>query len=239
MCMYWKKMHTCGHEGDRPYIEMCRPGYLSNTVCADIGMDEKPRKSHFPCYPCIKSEVRTESEARVNAERDAFCKAREASENAQREKQTAVQRAKEERIRREAHEKAAREREEEARLKAMKQKEEERAKKEGGLWIETGSGKKQKGKKGAAMNFPAMPFSAPLVLRTFADREKKENDGNVKMSPKKQNDGSAKMSPRKQNDGGAQMSPLKDGKSTDTGGRAGVWGPKKILTRKENMGMKK
>jgi hypothetical protein len=223
MCMYWKKMHTCGHEGDRPYIEMCRPGCLSNTVCADIGMDEKPRNSHFPCYPCIKSEVRAESEARVNAERDAICKARDASEKAQREKQA----AKEERIRREAREKAAREREEEARLKAMKEKEEERVKKEGGLWIETGSGKKQKGKKGAAMNFPAMPFSAPPVLRTFADREKKEHDGNAKMSPKKQNDGSAKMSP------------LKDGKSTDTGGRAGVWGPKKILTRKENMGMKK
>jgi hypothetical protein len=225
--MYWRKMHTCGHEGDRPYIEMCRSGCLSNTVCADIGTDEEPRKSHFPCYPCIKSEVRAEAEARIKVERDAICKALKAREAAVREKQAAVQQAKEERIRREAREKAAREREEEARLKAMKEKEEERAKKEGGLWIETGSGKKQKGKKGAAMDFTAMPFSAPLVLRTFADREKKENAGGAKMSPKKQNDAGAKMSPKK------------EGTNVDTGGRAGVWGPKKILTRKENTGMKK
>jgi hypothetical protein len=215
MCMYWRKMHTCGHEGDRPYIEMCRPGCLSNTVCADIGTDEEPRKSHFPCYLCIKSEVRAEAEARIRVEHDAVCKAQETHEAALREKQAAVQQAKEERIRREAREKAAREREEEARLKAMKEKEEERVKKEGGLWIETGSGKKQKGKKGAAINFPAMPFSVAPALRTFADKEKKENAGGAKMSPKK------------------------EGANVDTGGRAGVWGPKKILTRKENTGMKK
>jgi hypothetical protein len=231
--MYWRKMHTCGHEGDRPYIEMCRPGCLSNTVCADIGTDEEPRNSHFPCYPCIKSEVhaeaevRAEAEARIKVERDAVCKAHEAREAAKREKQAAIQRVKEERIRREAREKAAREREEEARLKAMKDREEERAKKEGGLWIETGSGKKQKGRKGAAINFPAMPFSAPPVLRTFADKERKENAAGAKTSPKKQNDGGAKMSPKK------------EGMNADSGGRAGVWGPKKILSRKENTGLKK
>jgi hypothetical protein len=214
MCIYWKKLYTCEHLGG-PYIEMCRPGCLSNTVCADIGDDDTVRKSHFPCYTCIKSEARAEAEAHARAEREAICKVQEALEVALREKHAAVQRAKEDRIRREAREKAAREREEEARLKVMKEKEEERAKKEGGVWIETGSGKKQKGKKGGPVGFPAMPFSAPPALKTFADKEKKENDGNAKMSPKK------------------------EGRSVDTGGRAGVWGPKKILSRKENTGTKK
>jgi hypothetical protein len=223
MCIYWKKLHTCGHVADRPYVEMCRPGCLSNTICTDIGQDDVLRNSHFPCYPCIKGEARAEVEARAHAERDAASKAQEACDVALREKHAAVQRAKEERIRRVAREKATREREEEARLKAMKEKEEERAKKEGGLWIETGSGKKQKGKKGAAIGFPAMPFSAPPALRRLADKEKKGNDGGAKMS--------ANMS--------ATMSPTKEGKSVDTGGRAGIWGPKKILSRKENTAVKK
>jgi hypothetical protein len=215
MCIYWKKLHTCSHTSDRPYIEMCRSGCLGNTVCPDIGTDETLRNSHFPCYPCIKAEARTEIEARYYAQHDAVLKAKQARDIALREKHAAEQRAKEERIRREAREKAAREREEETRLKAMRDKEEERAKKEGGTWIETGSGKKAKGRKGnGALGFPVLPHSAPPVLKTFVEREKKENDGGMKMSPKK------------------------DGKSVDTGGRAGTWGPKKILSRKENAAVK-
>jgi|TARA_R110002003_G_scaffold232_15_gene16848 flagellar biosynthesis GTPase FlhF len=216
MCIYWKKKHTCGHTSDRPYIEMCKAGYFSNTVCSDIGEDNKARKSHFPCWPCIKGEARAEAEANAHAEREALVKAQEARELAIREKQAAEQRAKEERIRREAREKAAREREEEARKKAIKQMEQERAKKEGGLWIETGSGKKQKGRKGGGQvsgaGFPTMPVSAPPVLKTFSGKDKKENAGSLKMSPNK---------------------------GLETGGRAGTWGPKKILSRKEGTaGMK-
>lgn len=215
MCIYWKKLHTCGHTSDRPYIEMCRPGCLSNTVCTDIGTDEALRNSHFPCYACIKGEVRAEAEARLYAQRDAVLKSNQARDNALREKHAAEQRAKEERVRREALEKATREREEENKMKAIKEKEEERAKKEGGMWIETGSGKKTKGRRSGALNFPALPRSAPPVLKTFADREKKENES------------------------GARMSPKKEGKGADTGGRAGTWGPKKILSRKENAAVKK
>jgi hypothetical protein len=215
MCIYWKKLHTCGHTSDRPYIEICRPGCLSNTVCTDIGTDEVLRNSHFPCYPCIKGEVRAEAEARVHAQHDALLKANEARDTALREKYAAEQRAKEERVRREAREKAARERKEEHKMKAIKEKEEERAKKEGGLWIETGNGKKTKGRRGGALNFPTLPQSAPAVLKTFADKEKKENENGVRTSPKK------------------------EGKAADIGGRAGIWGPKKILNRKENAAIKK
>jgi hypothetical protein len=214
MCIYWKKLHTCGHTSDRPYIEMCRSGCLSNTVCSDIGQDDTLRKSHFPCYPCIKTEARTEAEARANIQRDAALKAQEARDIIIRQKHAAELQAKEERIRREAREKAAREREEEARLKAVKEREEERARKEGGLWIETGSGKKQKARRGGASIYSGIPNSAPPVLKTFADNEKRANGGGVKMSPNKEI------------------------KSTESSGRAGVWGPKKILSRKENAAVK-
>ncbi|KAF2027704.1 hypothetical protein EK21DRAFT_71432 [Setomelanomma holmii] len=210
MCLYWKKKHTCGHLSGRPYIEMCKPGYFSNAVCTDIGEDDKPRNSHFPCWPCIKGEARAEAEANARVQHEAIAKAHEASENAIKEKQAAELRAKEERIRRVAREKAASEREEEARQKAIMQEQQERAKKEGGLWIETSSGKKQKGRKGAGTDagfgagLPIMLMSAPPVLKTFPTKDKKENEGGAKMSPKKENSG-----------------------------RAGTWGPKKILSRKE------
>lgn len=208
-------MHTCGDLSDRPYIEMCRSGCLSNTVCSDISTDDTPRKSHFPCYPCIKNEARLEAEERLKAQFTAAQNAQKERETAIREKQLAEQKAKEERVRREAREKALKEREEEAKIKAEKEMEDERVKKEGGPWMETGSGKKSKSRKGMAFGFPVLPSSAPPTVRTFAEKER--NGANV----------------------GARMSPKKEGKSPETSGRAGVWGPTKILSRKENMAVKK
>jgi len=203
MCIYWKKLHTCGHTSDRPYIEMCRPGCLSNTVCPSISADEIEtlRASHFPCYPCIKAEVRAETEERMNAEFQKQARAEEVK------KAERVQREKQERVRREAREKAAKEREEEARLKAQREKEEERAKREGGAWIESG-GKKGRKVKG----FPVMPMmhAGGAV-------------GNGK--------GFGEEGERKENEGGGVV---KEGE--DKGGRAGTWGPKKILSRKEGVG---
>ncbi|KAF1919971.1 hypothetical protein BDU57DRAFT_156952 [Ampelomyces quisqualis] len=198
MCIYWKKLHTCGHTSDRPYIEMCRPGCLSNTVCASISTDtdvDTLRASHFPCYPCIKAEVRTEAEARMQTVY---------SQSAQRAEQ--VYHEKQDRVRREAREKAAREREEEARLRVVRLKEEEKAKREGGAWIE--SGKKGKGRKG--VGFPVLPHSASAGVKALGEGEKKENEGS----------------------GGVKELE----KAEDKGGRAGTWGPKKILSRKEAVG---
>lgn len=159
-------------------------------------------------------------EDRLKAEFAAVQKAEKESDIAVREKQLAEQKLKEERVRREAREKAAREREEEARIKAEKEKEEERVKKEGGAWMEMGSGKKAKGRKntGMAFGFQVLPSSAPPTVKTFAEREK-------------QNGASR----------GVKMSPKNEGKSPEASGRAGVWGPMptKILSRKENVAMKK
>ncbi|KAF2129384.1 hypothetical protein P153DRAFT_396659 [Dothidotthia symphoricarpi CBS 119687] len=222
MCQYWRKMHTCEHPSDRPYLEMCKPGYLSNTVCPDIGEDPKPRKSYFPCWYCIKSEYRAEVEAEAAAkvtkqvQKMADFRARDEL------------RIKEERVRREARERASREREEEVRRKMERAAREERAKKEGGLWIETGSGKKGKDRKGVSAT--SGPLSAPPVMKTIVAREKKENVA--------VNVGVGEGSDRKEKE-----------KSLDLGGRAGTWGPKKmlspepllpkkILSRKENIAVR-
>jgi hypothetical protein len=218
MCLYWKKLHTCSHLSDRPYIEMCRPGFLSNTVCPDISEDDKPRPSHFPCYPCIKLEARAETEAQVRLEQHEFAKAYEARERAVREKQAAELRAKEERVRREARDKAAREREAEQRAKREKEEAERKARKEGGAWIETSVGKKPKGKRSGGgsgpTNTPATPLNPLSTIKmAAAPKNIKEVGGGA--------------------GGGERMSPKKG--RVDPGGRAGTWGPKKILSRQENV----
>ncbi|KAH7398540.1 hypothetical protein BKA66DRAFT_437589 [Pyrenochaeta sp. MPI-SDFR-AT-0127] len=208
MCIYWKKSHTCKHPGDRRYLEMCRPGYLSNTVCPNVSEDPNPRPSHFPCWNCIKMEAHADAVAAAHAEQDAMVKAHEVRERALKEKQAAEFRAKEERIRREAREKAMREREEELRAKREIEEAERRIEKEGGLWIETGIGKKGKGRKSGGNNGLA-PVSAPPVMKIVGTAKDKKESKNEKMSPKKE-------------------------RGVESGGRAGHWGPKKILSRKEN-----
>lgn len=204
MCQYWKKLHTCKHQSDRPYIEMCRDGFLSNTVCLNIGEDDTPRLSHFPCYPCIKLEARAEIEAQARLEQDAIAKAYEARERAVKEKLAAELRAKEERVRREARDKAAREREAEQRAKREKEEQERKIRKEGGAWIENSGSKKPKGRKSAV----AAPNTAVTVPKNTKENSGVGGYGGEKMSPKNSR--------------------------VDPGGRAGTWGPKKILSRQEN-----
>lgn len=126
-----------------------------------------------------------------------------------KEKKAAEQRAKEDRIRTEAREKAARERDEEAKRKKVREEEERKAKKEGGMWIETGSGKKGKSRKSGGGGSPVTPTMGAKGM--LGVKEKKENVRMERVSPKKERAG-------------------------DGGGRAGTWGPKKILSRKENVG---
>ena len=135
MCQYWKKLHTCTHLSDRPYIEMCRSGFLSNTVCLDISEDPSPRPSHFPCWPCIKHSAHAEAqEKRVQAQalETAANNARQLAIN---EKIESEKRDREERVRREAKEKDERERLAEQKMRVEREKEKERTKKEGGGWM--------------------------------------------------------------------------------------------------------
>lgn len=199
MCRYWKKLHTCDHESDRPYVEWCRDGIISRAICPDITEDPKRRKSHFPCYQCIKLGPREQIGEKSTADQTVKAKAEEDRSIALKAKQVADRKAHEEKVRRDATQKAAREREEELRMKKEKEDSDRKAKTDGGAWIESG-GKKGKHKK------------------------------NVVGSPGKSFNGSMG---EKKNATGKGNSPNKD-RGVDGGGRAGVWGPKKILTRKEN-----
>ena len=123
MCQYWSKLHTCSHVSDRPYVEMCHPGFIANIVCKDIGTDEEPRPSYFPCYKCIKAEARAETLERMAQERVAVLAAEAAREQADKVKAETEKRVREERVRREAREKADRERAAELRVKAEREAE--------------------------------------------------------------------------------------------------------------------
>ena len=186
---------------------MCRPGFLSNTVCPTISENPSPRPSHFPCWPCIKLSAHTEAvDKRAHAHALATA-ANNARELVLKDKLESEKRAREERVRREAREKAERERAAEQKMRVEREKEVERARKEGGMWMlaEAGSGKKKKGKGGAGghpggLASPGSPGSPSAVVGV----------------------GASKKEAWKENVKGAEER-----------GRAGIWGPKQILSRKE------
>lgn len=212
MCQYWKKLHTCTHPSDRPYIEMCRSGFLSNTVCPDIDEDPVPRPSHFPCWICIKAMSRADADERRRREYLQASAVENAREAAAKAKFEIDKKAREERVRRDARENAERERVAEMKGRAEREKEVERARREGGAWklAEAGSGKKKK--KGSVAGSPASPASPSMV------------DG-VKKDVYKENG----------NAGGGKT--VARDEQSEASGRAGVWGPKKILSRKEGAGV--
>jgi hypothetical protein len=158
-------------------------------------------------------------------------------------KLAAEARLREERVRREYREKAGREREEETRRKDEHNREVEKARKEGGLWVETGGGKKSKGRKGPLT--PVTPLVVRPDIKTILTREKKDNVASsgteAKTSPA--NTSSAKNSPVKASPAKADLvaeiltkaSPPKD-KPIESSSRAGVWGSKRAFSRKENLG---
>lgn len=211
MCRYWRKLHTCTHPSDRPYIEMCRPGFLSNTVCHDIAEDPNLRPSHFPCWTCIRATSRADAEQKRLLLDLQASTAQTAHQVAIKARQDADKKAREERVRREAREKAERERAAETKVRAEREKEAERARREGGAWMlaEAGSGKK---KRGGVPESPRSPKSPSTVTASKKDA-RKENEG-----------------------AGGGKAAWKDEKS-EASGRAGVWGPKKILSRKEGAGV--
>ena len=137
------------------------------------------------------------------------------SEQVIKVRQAVELKAKEERIRREAREKAAREREAEERAKREKEEEELRARKEGGLWIESLGSKKYRARKNGGgdngMGSPTRLLNSLSVSGMATGPKNTKDNGNGN------------------GDGGVLKST-----SVDLGGRAGVWGPKKILTRQEN-----
>ncbi|KAF2257659.1 hypothetical protein CC78DRAFT_573020 [Lojkania enalia] len=135
MCKRWKKKYTCDCTS-HSFLDMCIPAKRSNIICESVEEEKTLRKSHFPCYDCIRLEWKKEQIA-----------AMEAQAAADREREKAEEKAKQEKVRREAEERAARERKEDARREQQRKLEAERARKEGGAWV-SAPNKKSRGKKG-------------------------------------------------------------------------------------------
>ncbi|OSS45198.1 hypothetical protein B5807_09242 [Epicoccum nigrum] len=212
MCQYWKKLHTCTHQSDWRYIEMCHQGFISNTVCKDIATTEPgERQSHFPCWVCIKTEARAELMERIAQEQAEAEAAEAAREQAARYKAENDKRVREERVRREAREKADRERAAEMRVRAEREAEREKARKEGGAWTvaESHGGRKKNKGRGSVPNSPSsLSTSFPM--------------------------GPLKKDAWKENSGKTSAAWGEGEKATSVSGRAGVWPPpRKILSRKE------
>lgn len=209
MCRYWAKLHTCNHVSDWRHIELCQPGFITNTVCKDINdVEPDTRKSYFPCYFCIKNKAHSEAKEKLAQQQAAAAAAEAAREQAYKARIENEKRTREERVRREAREKAEREKAAELKMKAEMESERERAKKEGGLWTlaESNSGKKRRGKGFV----PPSPTSPPFVMGASRKDAWKENGKTTRTEVNK---------------------------NTNVSGRAGVWGPpKKILSRKEGNG---
>ncbi|KAF3003729.1 hypothetical protein E8E13_009361 [Curvularia kusanoi] len=209
MCRYWAKLHTCKHVSNWRHIELCHPGFITNTVCKDINdVEPDTRKSYFPCYFCIKNEAHSEAQEKLAQQQAAAAAAEAAREQAYKVRIEHEKRAREERVRREAREKAEREKAAELQKKAEMELEREKARKDGGLWTlaESNSGKKRRGKGFV----PPSPTSPLFVMGTSRKDASKEN---------------------------GKITRTEGDKSANVSGRAGVWGPpKKILSRKEGTG---
>lgn len=122
-------------------------------------------------------------------------------------------RNREERVRREAREKAERERVVEGRMRAEQAREAEQVRSEGGKWMvaEAGSGRKKKGKGGGLVS--------PL------------NNGGV--GSKGAAASTSSGGPANNSHGLAKKQFKENERSAESSGRAGTWGPKKILSRKD------
>jgi hypothetical protein len=61
MCIIRDKIFTCGHLA-RPKKEICRTAHANDALCDPI--TELPKRmSQFPCFDCIRDDVRKEKEA--------------------------------------------------------------------------------------------------------------------------------------------------------------------------------
>jgi hypothetical protein len=185
---------------------MCHPGFITNTVCKDIATIEPgERNSYFPCWVCIRTDARAETMERIAQEQAEAEAAEAAREQAARFEAESEKRVREERVRREAREKADRERAAEVKVRAEREAEREKAKKEGGVWTlaESHAGRKKNKGRGSVPNSPSAASSSfPM--------------GALKKEAWKENGGKAPAA------------------AWNVSGRAGVWPPpKKILSRKE------
>lgn len=244
MCLLWKKVYLCGCSSHL-FRERC-------TACLRSGGDNcdhpqyatDPRKSHFKCYDCLKDEDIAEKQAVINA-------AMESAKKAEEQRKKEAEKARLEKIRRDAELRAQRERDEEARIDRDKKAEMERAKREGGPWVESGSTKKGKGRKGSGqvnMGFSTSSWNSASAARGFKTgagvfaplvQKEKELGASILSTPTiiasnvEEKDNVVvkdieiiKANGVSKDNGVAKANGVVKDKSMDPGGRAGIWGRK-------------
>lgn len=220
MCQYYKKLHTCNCLS-QTYLEMCRAGILSNTVCRPLDPPSEnkadARKSYFACYECLCKEVRKEDQERLQRQMQMEQENKKMAEMQLKMDRIAEKQAKKDRVRREYAQKARAEREREEQEQEKLKAEAERAKKEGGLWIDAGASRKRGRKGGGGVGMAALRSAPPAPLGATAGWKMGEFGRKEAEAPKTST-------------------------GVDPGGRAGVWGPvapKRILTNPEREAGKK
>ncbi|KAF2661067.1 hypothetical protein K491DRAFT_711316 [Lophiostoma macrostomum CBS 122681] len=178
MCNYWTKKYLCGCDS-HVFRNRCPIGLRSDVVCDIMDREDEPHKSYFQCFDCIKREVEQE---KIQAARTAQLAEKDRRKAEEQSKKDA-DKARQVQIRAEAEVRAQRERDEEVRRARDRKAEAERAKREGGAWVDAGSSKKGRGRKGTGgvnvrggngdASLPPTPVSAPPAFSGF----KKEMGG--------------------------------------------------------------
>ncbi|KAF2451417.1 hypothetical protein P171DRAFT_5840 [Karstenula rhodostoma CBS 690.94] len=174
MCKYFKKVFTCGHLS-QVYVERCpaacKPGTEACTT-HDSSHDaeqfasqlrQEARRSHFECFGCLEGKAAAESEAAVAAEQDPQKRA----EMADKHGRLASKAAKADANRKTAEQKMKAEREADAAAAEALKAEKERAARGDGVWIESGSARKKKGKHGRGFHDPRSPAQSAPPTPTF------------------------------------------------------------------------
>ena len=171
MCNYWTKKYLCGCDS-HIFRERCQVALRDENACDAMEREEAPRKSYFPCYTCLKAEVEAEKKQKIQDAEQAEMARRKAEEQMKKE----AERARQAQIRKDAEVRAQRERDDEMRRERDRKAEVERAKREGGLWMDAGSHRKGRGKKphgGGSVrgmfdnSLPPSPVSAPPAFGSF------------------------------------------------------------------------
>jgi hypothetical protein len=217
MCLYWKKVYLCDCIS-HVFRDRCPPCLRSeaNDKCNTEEVEEAPRKSYFKCFECLIKEDKAEKEAK-----------REEAQKVADELVDKEEKARLEQLRREEKEKADREEQEEIRRKRDLKAQQERAKRESGVWQETVYARRGKGRRGAAGmgSLPQTPFTAKPVAGfktgagTYGVLNSQDPSKDMAMVTSTEVKGDENKDVKDEN------KTEKKGKSVDLGGRAGRWGP--------------
>ncbi|KAF9739670.1 hypothetical protein PMIN01_02304 [Paraphaeosphaeria minitans] len=229
MCKYFKKIFTCNHLS-RIYVERCPPACKPGIeACTTTDASHDPeafaasintaaRPSFFACFDCLKAEAVSELAASVGAAAAAEQDPTKRAEMITKQTHYASKAAKAEANRKAAELKMRRERAADVAAASAAQAEKERVARGEGMWIETGSARKKKGRHhGRGFRDEKNPTQSAPPTPTF----RMGVDAGVGGRAGKMGEFKKENEPRSANEVDA-----------GSGGGGGGW-PKKILTKPE------